>query len=215
MKKKIIILLGLPGSGKGTQGEFLAKELGLPHISTGTIFRKMVNEINAESQLLKEHMNLGKLVPSNLVNKIVIKFLCSDECQEGCVLDGYPRNLEQADFLFSHVEAEFSTVFFDASDEVVIKRILGRYSCTACGVLYNKYFNNPKLDNVCDVCGGKDFTFREDDNERITATRIEQYKKETMPLVNYYKNKKGFFAVDADKTKEKVLKEVSLIAKKV
>jgi adenylate kinase len=215
MTRKIIVLLGLPGSGKGTQAAILANELKLPHISTGDIFRKMAKADSPESNLLNEYMQAGKLVPSDLVNQVVTKFLLGDECKIGCVLDGYPRNLPQAEFLIEHIDAKISAVFFDVENEIVVKRILGRYSCASCGALYNKYFDNPKTDGTCDVCGGHEFTSRSDDDESTIMLRIEEYKKETMPLIEYYRSKGKFFTVNAGANKEEVIKEVSLIAKKI
>ncbi len=215
MAKKIVVLLGLPGSGKGTQGAYLANKLGVPHISTGDIFRKMAKEKSNDSKLLNELMSSGKLVPSDLVNKIVIQFLLEDGCKNGCVLDGYPRNIDQANFLIKNINANLSVVFFDVKNEVVVKRVLGRYVCESCGALYNKYFAAPKIDGVCDVCGSREFISRADDDEVTVLSRIQEYNKETMPLIEYYKEKGAFFRVNAGAAMEEVMKEVSLIAKKI
>lgn len=215
MIKRIIILLGLPGSGKGTQAAILSNELVLPHISTGDIFRKMILEDFEESKLLAGYMNEGKLVPTDLVNKIVRRFILSDECKEGCILDGYPRTLDQAEYFIENIDAEINVIFFKIEDDIVTKRILGRTSCASCGKIYNKYFDKPKVDGVCDECGSKEFSSRSDDDEATISSRIEEYKKETLPLVEYYQHKGRFFTVNAGGTKEDVIDEMATIIKKI
>jgi adenylate kinase len=215
MRKKIILLIGPPGSGKGTQGKLLAEKLMLPHISTGDIFRKIAINNTDESRILNEYMDSGKLVPSELVNRIVKQVLLSDDYKNGCVLDGYPRNLEQAEYLGKSVEAEISCVFFNVADEVAIKRIAGRYSCEICGNIYNKYYDNPKIEGVCDNCGSTELIFRSDDDEKTVLSRMEEYKKETLPLIEYYKNKGKFFNVNAAAKKEEVKAEIDLIVKTI
>ncbi|MDP4708761.1 MAG: adenylate kinase [Rickettsiaceae bacterium] len=215
MIKKIILLLGLPGSGKGTQGAILSKELALPHISTGDIFRKMILEKSKESKMLAEYMDEGKLVPSDLVNKIVKQFILSDECREGCILDGYPRTLRQAEYFISNIDTKVSVIYLKIDDEVVVKRILGRISCASCGKLYNEYFDKPKKDGVCDECGATEFIARADDDEDTILARIEEYKKETLPLIEYYKHKGKFFTVNAGESKEQVVNELASIIKKI
>lgn len=215
MIPKIVILLGLPGSGKGTQAVVLAKELKIPHISTGDIFRSMAKTDSDESKLLAEYMQAGKLVPADLVNKIVREFMCLAEFRSGCVLDGYPRNLAQAEYLAKEVGGDISAVFFELENDIVVKRILGRYSCSSCGALYNKYYDQPKTEGVCDFCGSNKFIHRKDDEEETVLARIEEYKTETLPLVEYYKSKGRFFIVNAGAHKEEVVKEISLIAKKI
>lgn len=215
MRKKIILLIGPPGSGKGTQGKLLAEKLMLPHISTGDIFRKIAINNTDESRILHEYMDSGKLVPSELVNRIVKQVLLSDDYKNGCVLDGYPRNLEQAEYLGKNVEAEISCVFFNVADEVAIKRIAGRYSCEICGNIYNKYYANPKIEGVCDNCGSTELIFRSDDDEKTVLSRMEEYKKETLPLIEYYKHKEKFFNVNAAAKKEEVKAEIDLIVKTI
>ena len=215
MIKKVILLIGPPGSGKGTQGKILAEKLMLPHISTGDIFRKIATNNTDESRLLYEYMDSGKLVPSELVNKIVKTAILSDDYKKGCILDGYPRNLEQAEYLNKNVHAEISCIFFNVSDEVAIKRIAGRYNCESCGSIYNKYYDNPKIEGICDKCGSIKLLFRSDDDEKTVLARMEEYKKETLPLVEYYKKKGRFFNINATANKEKVIEEIDLIAKRI
>jgi len=215
MIKKIIILLGLPGSGKGTQGAILADKMKIPHISTGDIFRKMALKDSDESKMLSSYMKEGKLIPTELVNDIVIKFMLSEECAQGCVLDGYPRTLDQAEYFIEHVDSDVSVLFFDVDDEMVVKRILGRYNCASCGTLYNKYFYSPKKEGVCDHCGSHDFVSREDDDEETILSRVELYKEETLPLVQYYKSKGNFYLINAAANRDEVTKEMLRIAKRI
>ena len=215
MIKKIILLLGLPGSGKGTQGAILSNELALPHISTGDIFRKMILEESKDSKKLAEYMNEGKLVPSDLVNKIVRKFILSDECHEGCILDGYPRTLAQAEYFISYIDTKVSVIYLKIDDDVVVRRILGRIICTSCGKLYNKYFDKPNKEGVCDGCGANEFIARDDDDKDTILARIEEYKKETLPLIEYYKHKGKFFTINAGESKEQVVNELASIIKKI
>lgn len=215
MTKKIVILLGLPGSGKGTQGSVLADELKIPHISTGDIFRKVSLGESDESRLISSYMREGKLVPSDLVNQLVIKYIVSEECSAGCILDGYPRTLSQAEYFIEHVDSDVYVLFFELGDDEVIKRILGRYNCSSCGKVYNKYSYRPKKEGICDSCGSNHFVSREDDDEETIARRIELYKEETLPLVQYYKNKGSFFLIDAAGSRAEVTKEVLRIAKRI
>lgn len=215
MIKNIIILLGLPGSGKGTQGEFISKELAIPHISTGDILRKMIQEGSKDSDLLASYMKEGKLIPDNLVNKLVKSFILSDICKYGCVLDGYPRTLRQAEYFIENIDANISTIFFDVSDEVAIKRILGRIACASCNKTYNKYFDKPKKQGICDKCGSKEFVARSDDDKDTVLLRLEEYKKNTLPMIEYYKKHVKFFTVPAGESIKKITEEVASIIKKI
>ena len=215
MIKKVVILMGLPGSGKGTQGAILSKDLSLPHISTGDIFRKMAKEDSSESKMLAGYMNEGKLIPSELVNEVVRKYISSDECKNGCILDGYPRTLEQAEYFIEKIDADISTIFFNLSNDEAIKRILGRISCVACG-------KPPRLDpvnivkaGVCDECGSHDLLARLDDDQDTIVARLDEYRKETLPMVEYYKKKGKFHIVNAGQSKQKVADEVASIVKKI
>ena len=215
MIKKIIILLGPPGSGKGTQGAILSRELSLPHISTGDIFRKMILKDSEESKMLADYMNEGKLIPTDMVNQVVKKFILSKECKDGCILDGYPRTLGQAEYFSENIDADINVIFFDIDNEIIIKRILGRISCKSCGRIYNEYFNKPAQESVCDDCGSHEFSTRIDDDENTILSRIEEYKKETLPLVEYYKNKGQFFKINAGESKEKIVNELASIIKRI
>lgn len=215
MRRKIFILLGLPGSGKGTQGAKLADDLMIPHISTGDIFRDIVQTDAPEASLLKDYMSQGKLIPSDIVNKTVRTYILSDKCRNGCILDGYPRNLSQAEYFVENIDADIVAILFESTEEVVTKRITGRFNCKNCGKLYNKFFLPPATEGVCDSCGSTEFNYREDDEEETIIKRLKEYNNETIPLVEYYREKARLFAVDADKKESEVFEELSSIVKKV
>ena len=215
MTRKIFILLGFPGSGKGTQGMILSDTLKIPHISTGEIFRKMALGNSEEAKLLNDYMQQGKLIPGELVNTIVLKFISSDECKKGCILDGYPRNIKQAEYLIKHIDSKIIVFFFNIKDDLVIKRIVGRYNCVSCRALYNRYFSNPRVEGVCDQCGSTHFVSRQDDDNETVVLRIAEYRNETLPLIEYYKDKGNFYSIDANMNKEQITEEMLSIAKKV
>lgn len=200
----IIVLIGPPGSGKGTQGKLLAEKLALPHVSIGNIFRDMVEAGNEEGQLLQDFMSKGKLVPTELVNIIVQKFLSTAAYDRGYVLDGYPRNLEQARFLEDLVDQEIKILLFDIENKTIIKRVLGRFNCINCGQIYNQFFIKPKIENICDLCGSNQFAHRQDDDEDTVRHRLEEYQIETYPLINYYKDNKQLYTVNANQNKEDI-----------
>lgn len=213
--RNIIFLLGLPGAGKGTQGAILSEQLNVPHISTGDILRKKLLDNSEDAKLLAAYINEGKLAPNDLVNRIVKDFVDSDACAAGCVLDGYPRTVQQADYFTQNIDSDVKVIFFDIDADIVKKRILGRFSCASCGKLYNKFFDTTKIEGKCDACGSEEFIERVDDTESTILSRIENYKKDTLPLVEYFKEKGKFFTVNAGSSKEQVANEVGAIIKKV
>jgi adenylate kinase len=211
----ILTLIGLPGSGKGTQGQMLAKKLGLPLISVGDMLRDVISKNGEEAELLNQYISQGKLVPSDLTNKIAQRVLLLDAQKNGCIFDGYPRNLVQAKYLESVANQKIITIFFDIQDEVVIKRILGRFSCTNCAQIYNRYYKKPIVEGVCDLCGSTQFTYRQDDNEEVIRKRIQEYNKETAPLIGYYKNSEGFYSINAQQSEEEIACQLSALLKTI
>lgn len=207
--------MGPPGSGKGTQGKLLAKKLNLPHISIGDIFRGMVKAENNDSKLLQFYMSQGKLVPSELVNDIVHKFLSQKKYEKGYILDGYPRNLAQAKYFNILVKQDIKILFFSIEDQTIIKRILGRFSCINCGQIYNRFFIKLKVDNICDVCGSNQFIHRQDDDEQTIKQRIEEYKIETNPLMDYYKSNQQLHSIDANENREDIELAIDKLLKTV
>ena len=214
-KKEVIFLLGMPGSGKGTQGAILSKKLLLPHISVGDILRGIASGTSEDAEVLNKFMNQGKLAPVYLVNKVVRDFVLSSKCPDRFIIDGYPRNVEQAKYFINNIDVSVKVVFFDISEDIAIKRVLGRFSCLCCKKLYNKYFDNTIKEGVCDICGSTNFIARGDDNSDVILLRIEEYKNETVPAIDYCKKKVEFFTVNAEQTKDLVQKELFLITKNI
>lgn len=211
----IIILIGSPGSGKGTQGRFLANKLGIPHLSIGDMLRKIAKSSSKDGVLVNNYMTEGKLVPSEVVNGIIKKILSTKEYKNGCLLDGYPRNIEQVQFLEGFINKNIKVIYFDVDNQIMTKRILGRFTCSNCGEIYNTYYFKPKVDQVCDVCNSSDFSYRNDDDEQTINKRIQEYNKETQPLIEYYKSQGRLYTVNANKDKEAVEVALEALLKRV
>lgn len=182
-----IIILGPPGSGKGTYSSRLATRLGVPHISTGDIFREEIKSGSELGRSISEYVSNGKLVPDDIVNKVMEKRLSKEDCGGGFILDGYPRTIKQAEFLdgISRIDV---VINLNVPDEVIVRRLSSRLVCKNCGAIYNKITLPPKVNGVCDKCGGELYQ-RDDDKPEIVRERIRIYEKETGPLLEYYRKK--------------------------
>ena len=187
-----IVLLGLPGVGKGTQAKRLEEKLAFPHIATGDIFRKAIKNETALGKKAKSFIDAGELVPDEITIKIVKERLVEPDCEEGMILDGFPRTIKQAEAL-DDILAEQNrgldiAIYLQADKEVLIKRLSGRRVCVDCGATYHIENIPPKKDNICDECGG-DVVQRSDDEEETVKNRIEVNKEKTAKLANYYRSK--------------------------
>lgn len=213
LKKTRIIFLGPPGSGKGTQAQLISKNFSIPHISTGDIFRKIIstNKPKKLADAIKKYVQTGLLVPDEIVFKAVKSVLNK---KTGFLLDGYPRNINQAKLLDEYLSDDGIdvVVYFKISDKEVIKRLTARRTCPKCSRVYNIYTLKPKNDNLCDVCNVK-LIIREDDKVSTVRKRLKIYKKDTMPLVDYYKKRGVLVQVDANDTVENVYQNVVNILK--
>ncbi len=183
----IIVLLGLPGAGKGTQGELLSSKLGIKKVSTGDILREAVRKATPLGLQAKEAMDKGELVSDDIVIGIVKEELSGKNCRKGCIMDGFPRNLQQAKEL-ERMKIKCKAVHIKVPEEEVIKRLSSRRVCPNCGALYNLITNPPKKDEKCDICG-ENLIQREDDREEVIKERIKVYKESTEQLINYYRRK--------------------------
>ena len=201
-----LVLLGAPASGKGTMARFIANDFNLPHISTGAIFRENIKNKTKEGLEAESFMKRGELVPNQLTCLLLKNRLDMPDCKNGFILDGFPRNLEQANFLEKHFGVD-SVILLDISEKEVIERILGRLTCEACGEIYNTSFYK---DAVCQKCGGN-LEKRSDDNINTIKNRYAVYKSETAPLITFYENKLERFA-GQEKPEQlyKLIKEVLL-----
>jgi len=194
-----LILLGPPGAGKGTQATRIIEKYGIPHISTGDIFRKNIKEGTALGKKAQEYMNKGELVPDDLVIEIATTRLLEDDCKEGFLLDGFPRTVYQAEkldeFLVAHGRKIDKVLDIAVEKEELMVRLIGRRVCRACGATYHVVNMPPAKEGVCDVCGGELYQ-RSDDTEATVANRIEVYNSQTMPLVDYYTEKGNIAHID-------------------
>ncbi len=182
-----IILIGPQGSGKGTQAELLMKKFAIPQISTGNILRDNMEKGTELGKVVRQNINEGKLVPDEVTIGIVKERLGRPDCRDGFILDGFPRNLVQADGLKKISNVDMVIEIY-VPDRESIKRISGRRTCKKCNAVYHVFYNPPKIQEICDKCGSR-LVQREDDREDTIRKRLELYHKETKPLVNFYKNK--------------------------
>mgnify|MGYP001259629321 CR=1 FL=1 len=198
----LVVLMGPPGAGKGTQAEKLAKEFALPHISTGDIFRSAVKEGTEMGRKAKEYMDKGELVPDEIVIGIVKERLAKPDCNGGALLDGFPRTVEQAEALdevLEELKLKISAVVsVDVQEEELITRLTGRRVCRSCGATYHLKFNPPKVRNICDHCSGELYQ-RSDDTIDTVKERLAIYRKQTLPIIEYYEHKDLFSGVDGSR----------------
>lgn len=186
-----IIFMGPPGAGKGTQSEKIVEKYGIPHISTGDMFRAAIKNGTKLGMEAKSFMDAGKLVPDEVTIGIVKDRLSEDDCQKGFLFDGFPRTINQAEALnemLKEMNKKIDVVInIDVPFDVLLKRLVSRRMCKNCGASYHLEFKPPKVENVCDKCGGELYQ-RSDDNEESATVRLETYSNETKPLIDFYKN---------------------------
>ena len=211
-----LIIFGPPGVGKGTLSDLLSNKFKIPHISTGDIFR---NEINSGNSELTQYVEKGLLVPDMVVNKVIEKSLKEENCKNGFILDGYPRTIDQAEFLENalwKLNKKIDLVLnLAASEDKIIERLTARRNCSKCGALYNLITMKPKKKDVCDKCGSA-LIMRKDDEPETIKKRISVYRQETEPLIEYYKKKKILIEIDATpKPKEIFNAAVRVIEEKI
>ena len=191
-----IILLGPPGAGKGTQAAGIIEKYEIPHISTGDIFRKNIKEGTDLGKKAKEYIDQGLLVPDELTVGLVSDRLNQDDCKNGFMLDGFPRNVSQAQHLDAYLTDTSITldkvINIEVDKDILVGRAVGRRICKSCGATYHVEFNPPKVEGVCNVCQGELYQ-RADDTEETVSKRIQVYLDETRPLVEYY-SKQGIIA---------------------
>lgn len=193
------ILLGPPGAGKGTQAVNIVDKYGIPHISTGDIFRANIKNGTELGKKAQEYMNRGELVPDDLVIEIATTRLLEDDCKNGFLLDGFPRTVYQAEkldeFLAAHGSKIDKVLDIAVEKEELITRLTGRRVCKACGASYHVVNIPPKTEGICDTCGGE-LIQRADDNAETVGNRIEVYEAQTMPLINYYEKAGNIAHID-------------------
>ena len=206
-----IILLGPPGAGKGTQAAGIVEKYNIPHISTGDIFRKNIKEGTDLGKKAKEYMDQGLLVPDELTVGLVTDRLSQDDCKNGFMLDGFPRNVAQAQQLGQYLNsvdlALDRVINIEVDKDILVGRAVGRRICKSCGATYHVEFNPPKVDGTCDVCGGELYQ-RADDNEETVSKRIQVYLDETKPLADYYSNEGIIANINGEQSIDKVFEDI-------
>lgn len=213
---RILIFLGPPGAGKGTQARVVAEQLGIPHISTGDILREAVREKTGLGLAAKAKMDKGELVPDDMISPIVEERLRKPDCGEGAILDGFPRTVAQAQFFEETLGrtgfGEPLVLYIALDTESVVKRLTGRRTCPLCGEIYNIYLNPPREDGVCDKDGGR-LTQRSDDNEEAIRIRLKAYEADTLPLVDYFRQRKTLRQVDGNGKPEAITERLLSVVK--
>ena len=194
-----IIMLGAPGAGKGTQAKMLADKYGIPHISTGDIFRANIKNETELGKAAKEYMDQGLLVPDELTVNLVVDRIKQEDCKDGYILDGFPRTIPQAESLDKALMELNDKIDYaidvDVPDENIVNRMSGRRACVGCGATYHIQFNPTKEEGICDRCG-KELILREDDKPETVSKRLKVYHEQTQPLIDYYNGKGVLKEVD-------------------
>lgn len=202
-----IIMLGAPGAGKGTQAKKLAKHFYIPHISTGDIFRANIKQMTELGKLAKTYIDKGLLVPDEVVMQLIEERLHQEDCQNGYILDGFPRTIPQALRLDTALEREQAGVDYTVNiivpDENIIRRMAGRRACLHCGATYHTVYMPTQEENICDQCG-EPTVLREDDKSETVKKRLHVYHEQTQPLIEYYDKKKILIEVDGTKGIEEI-----------
>ncbi len=202
-----IIMLGAPGAGKGTQAKQIAGKYGIPHISTGDIFRANIKEGTELGKKAKEYMDQGLLVPDELTCDLVVDRINQDDCKNGFVLDGFPRTIPQAEALDAALtklgQKMDYAVDVDVPDENIVNRMGGRRACINCGATYHIVSIPPKKEGVCDTCGNE-LVLRDDDKPETVQKRLNVYHDQTQPLIDYYTKQGILKSVDGTKPMEDV-----------
>jgi adenylate kinase len=212
---KYIILLGAPGAGKGTQATILREQLGLAHVSSGDLFRENVAQQTPLGVLAKTYMDKGELVPDDVTIQMVMERIARPDCARGVVFDGFPRTQAQAQALDTALAREQkhigAVLLIQVRDEILLERLTARWSCPVCGAVYNRLTNPPRIAGQCDKDASA-LTQREDDKPDTVRRRLDVYRQQTAPLIEYYRRKGLVRQVDGEQTIEQVTAAVVQIA---
>ena len=210
----IVIMLGAPGTGKGTVGNLLASQLNIPHISSGEIFRNYIKDKGEIGKEINSYVSEGKLVPDELTIRILEKRLQEKDTEKGCILDGYPRTVAQAESLDTLLKSQNKkvkvAVNLSLSDDEIVDRITKRRTCpnSECREIYNTEFKKPKIENICDKCGST-LVIREDDNEETIRKRLANYHNISENLIDFYKNKDILYTVKLNNESNRVSADIA------
>lgn len=212
----VIVMLGAPGAGKGTQADLICAEYNIPHISTGDIFRANIKNGTELGKRAKSYMDKGELVPDELTVEILLDRVAQDDCKEGYVLDGFPRTIPQAEVLDDALGKLSAKVDYainvDVPDDAIVARMSGRRSCPDCGTVYHIVYNKPAKEGTCDKCGAS-LVQRADDAEETVRNRLKVYHDQTAPLIDFYEKKGALKTVDGTQDMKQVTDNIFAILK--
>ena len=210
-----LILLGPPGAGKGTQAARLEREKGLKQLSTGDMLRAAVSSGSPLGREIKSIMNAGQLVPDDIIIKMIAERISQPDVRNGFILDGFPRTVPQAEALDSMLADKGLNLDFviemRVDEDELVKRIAGRYACAGCGAGYHDSFKETKVSGVCDVCGGRQFTRRDDDTPETVRARLAAYREQTAPILPYYRAKNLLRPVDGMASISEVARQIDAV----
>lgn len=209
-----IIMLGAPGAGKGTQAKRIAEKYGIPHISTGDIFRANIKGGTELGMKAKSFMDQGQLVPDDVTIGMLLDRISEADCESGYVLDGFPRTIPQAESLTRALEARGEKMDYavdvDVPDAAIVERMSSRRACLSCGATYHVVYNAPAVENVCDACG-EALVLRDDDKPETVQKRLTVYHDQTQPLIEYYQKAGILVTVDGTKDLNQVFKDITAV----
>jgi adenylate kinase len=211
---KIIVLMGAPGAGKGTQARLLQERLGLPQISTGDMFRALKEQRTPLAEEVRAIMEAGGLVPDDLTIRVVRERTMRDDCKHGYILDGFPRTTAQTAMLEKLAVEQgnrIQAILVDVPSEMLEKRMTGRRSCPVCGEIYHIHFKPPRPDQVCDSHPDTQLTHRADDNPETVQARLDTYEQQTRPLLEYYQSSNLLHRVDGTREPEEIYRDIEKI----
>ena len=206
-----IVMLGAPGAGKGTQAKKIAGKYGIPHVSTGDIYRANIKNGTKLGMQAKAYMDAGKLVPDEITIGMLLDRIHQEDCEKGYVLDGFPRTIPQAESLTAALKERGESIDYaidvDVPGENIIRRMSGRRACLSCGATYHIVYNAPKKEGVCDQCG-EPLVLRDDDKPETVQNRLNVYHRQTQPLIDYYKKEGVLAQVDGTQDMEQVFQDI-------
>jgi adenylate kinase len=196
-----IVLLGLPGAGKGTQAAFLKEELGIPHVTTGDLFRENIAKETDLGRRARDFVESGQLVPNDITIGMLLDRIGQPDCANGCMIDGFPRNLEQAEALDTALEADGKAInralYIEVSEDELVRRLSGRWTCPKCAAVYHETSAPPKVSGICDNCGSE-LSQRADDRPDVVRTRLQVNMENMQALVDFYAGQGKLCNVDGE-----------------